>query len=162
MSAANTWDDHAQTHVERIGIMGEMIQPASVGDLRSYMDSIIETFFDREHMMDDDSVWLQLGAFAYKNDNEYKFDVDSVTEILINKQRDYGPDNIARFGLKGLIVRVHDKVARLENLTENNREASNESIEDTYLDIIGYSAIGMMWMNDQFLSPLKQKVNDVA
>ena len=150
-----TWNDHAKTHVDRISLLGEMIQPTGVGDIRGYMDSIIDTFFDREHLMDDDSVWLQLGAFAFNNDKGYKFDADTVTEILISKQRDYGPDNIARFGVKGLIVRVHDKVARLENLTSNNREASNESIEDTFLDIIGYSAIGMMWMNDQFLSPLK-------
>ena len=80
-----------------------------------------------------------------------------MSRILSKKQRDYGPNNIARFAEKGLILRLHDKIARLENLLEKQYEASNESIEDTYLDIIGYSVIGMMWMNGDFFKPLREE-----
>jgi hypothetical protein len=52
------------------------------------------------------------------------------------------------------MVRLHDKVARLENLTSSGKSPNNESIEDTFLDIIGYCAIGIMWEQRNFLLPL--------
>jgi hypothetical protein len=70
--------------------------------------------------------------------------ITEITQILIKKQTDYGHDNISRFGRIGLLVRVHDKVARLENLTARNLNPANESLSDNYIDVIGYSAIGMM------------------
>jgi hypothetical protein len=67
-----------------------------------------------------------------------------VLETLCKKQHDYGHENIARFGRLGLLVRVHDKIARLKNLVTRGGVPQNESIEDTYVDILGYSAIGIM------------------
>jgi hypothetical protein len=80
---------------------------------------------------------------------------EEVTATLIKKQMDYGPENISRFGRQGLLVRCHDKLARLRNLhIVRQGQASNESVTDTYLDIVGYSAIGMMWERGWFLLPL--------
>ena len=73
---------------------------------------------------------------------------------LVKKQRDYGPENISRFGRQGLLIRCHDKVARLENLLASGKTPENESIHDTYMDIVGYSAIGIMWESRTFLLPL--------
>ena len=53
-----------------------------------------------------------------------------------------------------LLLRLHDKVARLENLISNGREAQNESLHDTYLDIVGYSAIGLMLLDGSFFYPM--------
>lgn len=68
----------------------------------------------------------------------------NILATLCRKQNDYGHENIARFGRLGLLVRVHDKIARLHNLLAKGGVPQNESIEDTYVDIVGYSAIGMM------------------
>ena len=67
-----------------------------------------------------------------------------ILATLCRKQNDYGHENISRFGRLGLLVRVHDKIARLNNLLARGGAPENESIEDTYVDIVGYSAIGMM------------------
>lgn len=67
-----------------------------------------------------------------------------IVDTLCRKQHDYGHENIARFGRLGLLVRVHDKIARLNNMVKRGGAPQNESIEDTYTDIVGYSAIGMM------------------
>ena len=81
---------------------------------------------------------------------------EEITETLIRKQTDYGHHNIARFGRHGILVRCHDKVARLKNLhLARSGSAMNESIMDTYVDIIGYSAIGMMWERGWFLLELE-------
>jgi hypothetical protein len=55
------------------------------------------------------------------------------------------------------LVRCHDKMARLKNLQlSRGGAAQNESVADTYLDIIGYSAIGMMWERGWFLLDLTE------
>jgi len=69
---------------------------------------------------------------------------------ICRKQADYGHDNIARFGRIGLLVRVHDKIARLENLISKGVAPQNESLVDNYIDVIGYAAIGMMVERDWF------------
>ena len=82
---------------------------------------------------------------------------EDITSTLIRKQTDYGHHNIARFGRQGLVVRCHDKVARLKNLhLGRSGIASNEPLTDTYVDIIGYSAIGMMWERGWFLLDLSR------
>ena len=80
---------------------------------------------------------------------------ESIAQTLAEKQHDYGHHNIARFGRQGLLVRIHDKIARLRNLSiRKSGEAKNEPIADTYMDIIGYCAIGMMWERGWFMLDL--------
>jgi hypothetical protein len=52
---------------------------------------------------------------------------------------------------------VHDKIARLENLISKEVDPNNESIYDTVMDIIGYSAIGIMWERNEFMLDLEIK-----
>lgn len=69
---------------------------------------------------------------------------DSLLDILIRKQHDYGHDNINRFGLVGVAIRLCDKIARMYNLLESDNPAKNEPLLDTYVDIVGYAAIAYM------------------
>ena len=72
---------------------------------------------------------------------------DEAVEILIKKHEDYGSENISRApggAINGLAVRLHDKVARLANLTETGRDANYESLRDTFIDISNYGLIGIM------------------
>lgn len=80
---------------------------------------------------------------------------EDTLSTLIKKQTDYGHHNIARFGRHGILVRCHDKIARLKNLhLTRGGNAANEALSDTYVDIMGYSAIGMMWERGWFLLSL--------
>lgn len=76
---------------------------------------------------------------------------------LVAKQRDYGPNNILRFGHVGLRMRTWDKIARLQNLQDAD-SAQNEAIEDSIMDIVGYCLIGIMLARDTFELPLKTGV----
>jgi hypothetical protein len=60
------------------------------------------------------------------------------------KQHDYGPENIAAFGEKGVVVRMNDKMARLRNLVWGDKPASNEAVEDSYADLSVYGVIARM------------------
>lgn len=77
--------------------------------------------------------------------------VRSVVDLITLKQRDYGHQNIAQFGNHGLCIRMHDKHARLENLRAKGTEPSNESVADTWADMLGYALIGLMWEAGTFM-----------
>ncbi len=82
-----------------------------------------------------------------------------VTRTVISKQKDYGPENISKFGMWGIIVRLHDKIARLDNLLSTKRSGFNsvagETIYDTLMDIVGYSTVALLWTNNWFRLPLE-------
>lgn len=67
--------------------------------------------------------------------------------ILESKQHDYGPTNISQApggALNGLRVRMHDKMARINNLIDNGATPEHESLKDSFLDLANYSIIAMM------------------
>lgn len=78
---------------------------------------------------------------------------DQAEELLLSKQDDYGPDNIAKspFGpLNGLLVRMYDKQARAVNLLKGDGTRNYESLEDTFMDLLNYSAIAILCLRDQW------------
>lgn len=76
---------------------------------------------------------------------------DELADILLSKHEDYGPKNISDApggALNGIRVRMHDKIARLNNLIDNNKEPKHESIRDTLVDIANYATIAIMVIDD--------------
>lgn len=66
--------------------------------------------------------------------------------LFDRKHQDYGPNNIARFGSFGCLVRMSDKIERINNLTMNKRRrVVNESVEDNLRDIGNYAIISCLW-----------------
>ena len=80
-----------------------------------------------------------------------------IERTVIEKQKDYGQDNILAFGDKGIVVRLWDKASRLKNLVWNNKSPKNETITDTYRDIAGYAIIAIMLERGWFTLQLKEK-----
>jgi hypothetical protein len=72
--------------------------------------------------------------------------------VFDNKQKDYGSQNIAKFGEKGVLVRVTDKIERLKNLLWDRNDAapSNESLADTWDDIHVYAVIGRLCRDNKW------------
>ncbi len=85
--------------------------------------------------------------------------VHELAHTIVHKQRDYGKSNILDFGEHGVLVRSNDKFARLKNLLLNNKEPSNESIEDTWTDVAGYAVIALLLRRGWFELPLGDKGN---
>ncbi len=80
-----------------------------------------------------------------------------VAKTLARKSADYGSQNILGCPVgaeMGLVVRLFDKLNRLANLYKTGNTPSNESLEDTWKDIMGYGLIGMMLIDDTFKLPL--------
>ena len=63
-----------------------------------------------------------------------------IADMLIKKNHDYGDDNLVKRGLLGIIIRMEDKLARLDNLYIIPKNPHvEESLEDTLKDIAGYA-----------------------
>jgi len=154
----DTWNESAESAVNTIFSLVRPNALVSLQSLRKGLDDFIASLFDRPAGNTRVVAWFSnIGADAIELVVSLDLDLTSKTVVktLVKKQRDYGPENIARFGRKGLLVRLHDKVARLENLAARGADPENEAVVDTYLDIIGYCAIGIMWETNQFLLPLE-------
>ena len=82
--------------------------------------------------------------------------LDEAGDLLLRKQMDYGPTNISRAPggpINGLRVRMHDKIARINNLLDKGVDPQNESLRDSFIDLLNYYAIAIMvlenkWPND--------------
>jgi hypothetical protein len=79
--------------------------------------------------------------------------LDEAEELLLKKHQDYGPDNINKSPLgpmAGLLVRMHDKQARAIHLINKGTDANYESLEDTFMDMLNYSAIAILVLRKQW------------
>lgn len=83
--------------------------------------------------------------------DEFELDVwaitDELSNLLLSKHHDYGPKNIAQSPggpINGLRVRMWDKIARINNLVDNDKDSLNEPLEDSFKDLANYAIIGLM------------------
>lgn len=78
---------------------------------------------------------------------------NELISLLLKKHSDYGPSNIAAApggALNGLRVRMHDKLARINHLVDNNATPENESLEDSFIDLANYAIIGLLVLRGQW------------
>jgi hypothetical protein len=78
---------------------------------------------------------------------------DEAYALWEKKHASYGSHNISTFGLKGVFIRLWDKLQRLYRLVWLSVKAdvlSDETLEDTFLDIINYGAISIVIMRGKW------------
>lgn len=111
----------------------------------------------RENALDV-SMFEEVGVAACEHLMLHKmWNPEAMHKLIVGKQRDYGHQNILMFAEIGVAVRICDKIARLLTLMQNNSEPSNESILDTWFDLVGYSVVAKMLYNKTFTLNLKEQ-----
>lgn len=93
--------------------------------------------------------------------NEFKRLTQLMADVYERKHRDYGQstkDTYKKYGPISMLTRMTDKMNRLDNLIVNNHEnlVSDESIDDTLMDLANYAIIFIIERND-FMQSLKRK-----
>lgn len=83
--------------------------------------------------------------------------VEKFTEITSNmaktyaaKNHDYGNSfdkSLDKFGIVASIVRMGDKMNRIESLTNKEAKVNDESVKDTLLDLANYAIMTVMWLD---------------
>ena len=80
-------------------------------------------------------------------DDEVRIVYDELMSLLLKKHNDYGPKNIADApggAINGLRVRIHDKIARINNLIDKGKTPQYESLEDSFKDLANYAIISLL------------------
>lgn len=159
------WEDEAAEALGRVyGVTFADDATVDLDGLQTRLNHLIDTTFGKTGIDGHVIVagWLDIGSYALQYSNSLypnPLTFDECYETLVKKHVDYGPFNILRFSEPGapggLLVRTWDKVARIVNLTERGIDPENESLRDSFLDLVNYSAIGLMVERDAFRLPLR-------
>lgn len=73
---------------------------------------------------------------------------DECFELFKKKNTDYG-DAFAKYGAIGVLVRMGDKISRLQTITNNSITMVNdEKMRDTLLDLHNYAAMAAMLLDN--------------
>lgn len=154
-----TWNDGAAAAANKILDFPKPAPALAVVELRHSFSQLEEDYSRNPESGMMSLAWSRVGntAYRYALHSRHAFSINELVETLVRKQRDYGHNNILRFGTYGVIVRCHDKIARLEHLLENNKAPNNESIRDNLMDVAGYAAIGIMLNHGWFEKELDSK-----
>jgi hypothetical protein len=160
MTQYNTWDEGAAAALKHISIMASEF-PHNTDTFSAVFESLGDYV-----RSDEKELWgggsattlmerAGIAAYHLLGDAE-SFNLDDMCKLLVGKQHDYGHRNILHFGLRGIAVRLCDKIARMENLNKRNSTSIHEALTDTHMDILGYSAIALMLEDGSFELELKQ------
>ena len=79
--------------------------------------------------------------------------VNELSDLLLSKHKDYGPKNISQApggAINGLRVRMHDKLASINNLIDSGANPEHESLEDSFKDMANYAIIGLLVLRKQW------------
>lgn len=85
-----------------------------------------------------------------ENVEEFRKITHSMTQTYSAKNHDYGNSfdiSLDKFGLVAAVVRIGDKMNRIESLISKEARVKDESIKDTLLDMANYAIMTVMWMN---------------
>lgn len=85
-------------------------------------------------------------------DNNFKTYTDKLAATLQEKNQAYGDsftESVDKFGKTVIAVRLSDKFNRICNLLKRGELKKNdESLEDTLLDMAGYSILGLKYLKE--------------
>lgn len=121
----------------------------SIEDIRNRLLSLHTEQNDNAHP----EWWAETAAIAMAiADRRKHVNIHVVARLLARKRVDYGCNNIVEFGQIGIAIRAMDKYHRIVNITKRDGEtAVGESIDDAYVDIIGYCAVAYLYASDSWL-----------
>jgi len=77
---------------------------------------------------------------------------NQLKNLLIAKNTDYGDSvhkTFEKFGIISTLVRINDKLNRLERLAENKQNVQDESIIDTLMDLAGYAIMSIIELSPE-------------
>lgn len=96
---------------------------------------------------------LQVGPIEKTPLSVIKFKnlTNKMSETYERKNHDYGDSfnkSLDKFGLIASVVRMNDKMERIESLTNKEALVKDESIKDTLLDLASYCVMTTMWLDN--------------
>ena len=142
----NTWEQSASQWVMHIASLATEPKEIQIEKLQRLITSGRICLFEQDELPVS-LLWTEIAIQAVQDlRRSSDWDSGEMATLLASKQHDYGHGNITAFGMKGVLVRLSDKIERYINL--KSKKAQNESKTDTLRDIVGYCVIALM-LNDE-------------
>lgn len=123
-------------------------------EYQKIIDKLVEAKRTKNTSYIDEAIYIltHLGSKPKLGDNVEQFmDItNNMTKTYAAKNHDYGnsfEQSLDKFGLVASVVRIGDKMNRIESLTKKEAQVKDESIKDTLLDMANYAIMTVMWMN---------------
>jgi hypothetical protein len=158
-----TWDAAAEAHLTRLYIADVKTESFDRHGhfISTWVLELENGCFDEDDIEQVVDVMTNAGEIAIQTmiEKGMPYKHGEMVELLCRKQHDYGHQNINNFGILGLAIRMCDKFARIKNLQQRGAEGKNESLYDSYLDVVGYAAIAMMYHDGTFQLKLERDNN---
>ena len=74
---------------------------------------------------------------------------EEAIDLFTRKNRDYG-DAFANYGTVGVLVRMGDKIMRLQSISKNGIQLVNdERLRDTLIDLHNYAGMAVMLLDEE-------------
>ena len=142
------WEDSAEQWVTQISSLATEEADYSIDHLRSLRDAGKTALIGHQEPPSP-LLWTEIAIEAIQTLRKAQlWNSEEMVTLLARKQHDYGHQNILEFGLIGILVRLSDKIERLENV--KGKQTKFESYNDTLRDIVGYCVVALMVHDNTF------------
>lgn len=127
-------------------------------NMNDKLESIIDRIEDVSNSLSLEEAEILYNIIQELNDMRHIFGSESgefrdITNSMIQtyqaKNQDYGNSfekSLYKFGLVASIIRLSDKMNRIESLSQTKARVKDESIEDTLLDLANYAIMTIIWL----------------
>ena len=85
-------------------------------------------------------------------ESAYRQVTQELLDMFLKKHKDYGKGNILSVRELGIALRISEKIERIKHMQANGNKPSNESIEETWIDIANYAVIAILLERGDFES----------
>ena len=133
-------------------------------DATFYVSEVVDAidyayaFYDARKYRRADDMVLRAGRIAWQwlqenwleDDETISVQIDAMLDLLCQRQAKYGHKNILKHLEIGILIRMSDKVSRLENMEDERVDFEDDSVVDAWMDIVGYTVIYLMLDADTF------------
>lgn len=123
-------------------------------EYQKIIDKLVEAKRTKNTSYIDEAIYIlaHLGSRPKLGDNIEQFMsiTNNMAKTYAAKNHDYGnsfEQSLDKFGLVAAVVRIGDKMNRIESLMKKEAKVKDESIKDTLLDMANYAIMTTMWMN---------------
>lgn len=121
-----------------------------------------------DSIMIDNNQETKLGGMEMEHKNDdilevYEELLEAMHKTYISKNADYGNSfgvSLDKRGLVAALVRMEDKLNRLDQLKDGDHNMVGESLMDTALDLANYALMTAVWINQQEKETYKVYAND--
>ena len=115
----------------------------------TWLDLVNQYYRERSIIVNNEGAVLMSQLLQWTEKRIPAFDLDANLRLMEAKRIDYGKKPISLTGETGILVRILDKLCRIENIQDHGIPM-NESLRDSFVDTFNYVLIWFEYVRFEF------------